>query len=85
MPFAEDNDMIKTVPPDRTDEPLRIPVLPRRRLIGLEERADARRLEVGRGVGAAAVGPITLHARMSFRTTRPCEARGCLAMVETFP
>jgi hypothetical protein len=28
MPFAEDNDVVKTVPPDRTDEPLRIPVLP---------------------------------------------------------
>jgi hypothetical protein len=28
MSFAEYNDMVKTIPPDRTDEPLRISVLP---------------------------------------------------------
>ncbi len=28
MPFAEDNDMVKTIPSDRTDEPLRMSVLP---------------------------------------------------------
>src|ERR1700751_4615751 len=28
MPFAEHHDMIKAVPPDRTDEPLRVSVLP---------------------------------------------------------
>src|SRR5262249_54609167 len=30
MPLAEDNDVIKTIPPDRTDEPLRVAVLPGR-------------------------------------------------------
>src|SRR5215831_17223533 len=28
MPFAKDNNMVKTVPSDRTDKSLRIPVLP---------------------------------------------------------
>ena len=28
MPLAEDNDMVKTIPSDRTDEPLRMSVLP---------------------------------------------------------
>src|SRR5262245_61896476 len=28
MPFAKDNNMVKTIPPDRADESLRIPVLP---------------------------------------------------------
>src|SRR5258708_28429095 len=28
MPFAEHNNMVKTIPPDRTDQPLRISVLP---------------------------------------------------------
>src|SRR5215216_3051939 len=28
MPLAEHNDMVKAVPPDRTDQPLRISVLP---------------------------------------------------------
>src|SRR5262245_51219683 len=28
MPFAEDNNMVKTIPPDRSDDPLRISVLP---------------------------------------------------------
>jgi hypothetical protein len=28
MPLAEDNDMVKTIPSDRTDEPLRVSVLP---------------------------------------------------------
>ena len=28
MPLAEDNDMVKAIPPDRTDEPLRMSVLP---------------------------------------------------------
>src|SRR5262249_4505010 len=28
MPFAEHNDMVETIPSDRTDEPLRVPVLP---------------------------------------------------------
>src|SRR6266436_8311219 len=32
MSFAEHNDMVKTIPSDRTDEPLRIPVLPGRPL-----------------------------------------------------
>src|SRR5262245_11916992 len=30
MPFAEDNHVIKAVPPDRTDQPLRVSILPRR-------------------------------------------------------
>src|SRR5262245_60759689 len=30
MPLAEHHDMVKTVPPDRTDQPLRISVLPGR-------------------------------------------------------
>ena len=30
MPVTEHNDVVKAVPPDRTDEPLRISVLPRR-------------------------------------------------------
>ena len=28
MPFAKDNNMIKTIPSDRADQPLRTPVLP---------------------------------------------------------
>ena len=28
MPFAEHNNVVKTIPSDRTDESLRIPVLP---------------------------------------------------------
>ena len=28
MPFAEHDNMVKTIPSDRTDQPLRIPVLP---------------------------------------------------------
>jgi len=30
MPFTEDNHMIEAVPPDRTDQPLRVSILPRR-------------------------------------------------------
>ena len=30
MPFAEDNHVIEAVPPDRTDQPLRVAILPRR-------------------------------------------------------
>src|SRR5262245_60017077 len=30
MPFAEHNNMVKAIPSDRTNQPLRIPVLPRR-------------------------------------------------------
>ena len=28
MPFAENNNMVKTIPSDQTDEPLRVSVLP---------------------------------------------------------
>jgi len=28
VPLAKHNDMVKVIPPDRSDEPLRIPVLP---------------------------------------------------------
>ena len=28
MPFAKDHHMVKTVPPDRADQPLHVPVLP---------------------------------------------------------
>jgi len=28
VPLAEDHDMIKAIPSDRTDEPLRMPILP---------------------------------------------------------
>ena len=30
MSFTEDNHMIEAVPPDRTDQPLRVAILPRR-------------------------------------------------------
>jgi len=29
-PFTEDNHMIEAVPPDRTDQPFRVSILPRR-------------------------------------------------------
>jgi hypothetical protein len=32
MPLTEENHVIKAVPPDRTDQPLRVSILPRRPL-----------------------------------------------------
>src|SRR5262245_65894589 len=57
VPLAEDDNMVKTIPPDRPDGPLRIPVLPWRasRDRAVVDAHGAYTTDEGLAVGAIAV------------------------------
>src|SRR5438477_5892028 len=57
MPLAEDNDMIKAVPPDRADQPFAVAVLPWRSRLG-RPIADAHRAKTPEEHGTVNAVPV---------------------------
>src|SRR6266540_5594656 len=55
IPFAEHNNMVKTIPSDRTDQPLRISVLPWRPYIGASVASRRLRSVDGQSNGRSGV------------------------------
>ena len=93
MPFAEDNDMIETLPPDGSDETFTVPVLPRGTWgswsISNAHRAQSALEDLAIGAipvtdGTLAPGPNQLPRSAAARSTQLMDvllspAEGCCA------